>query len=274
MLETLFPFLVGQTADASVSGASQALVLSAAVAGFCTGLLKKSLWPKLDPRIRVVVPLVLGAVAAIAYCLYAGVPWPDAVVIALTSGPLATGVREGAVHVRSVPKPTPGPMTFVLALLMAPQLTGCASFPEVRPYDGENRSGEELCAGITAAAEETASANFYGGMTASLVGGATLATMAAIPDDNLKAGEVPGSAIRAGSAFLAGGLVALGVYLVLGASDLDALAADTKAALVFGDGESVGLERDQVAWSMCMDSWSAYDDAGSKRRVDQIAPVE
>lgn len=267
----LSPLLaLGQTVEGiNVTGTGQALVLSAAVAGFVTQILKKSLWPKLDPRVRALVPILLGAAAAVAYSVYAGVPWPDALIVALTAGPVATGVREAGVHAKKA-----APVLLVGMALGASQ--GCAAFPDVRPYayDNTHRAGEELCADIAKAAEKRASLSFYGGMTASLLGGATLATMAAIPDGNLKLGEVPGSAIRAGSAFLAGGLVALGVYLVFGASDLDALAADTKGAMVFEDGETMGPARDQTAWSMCLDAWSAYDDAGSKRRVDQLAPTE
>jgi hypothetical protein len=271
----LSPLLaLGQTMQGvNVSGTGQALVLSAAVAGFVTALLKPSLFPKLPRQVRILVPVTIGAIVAVAYAIWAGIPWPDAIIVALTGGPVASGVREGVTHAR---KEGPKIVGLLLIGTMSIMTQGCASFPEVKPYtyDDHSRSGEQLCSDIAKAAGEQANGYFYGGWAASILGGGTLATLAAMPDRNLKIGDVDGEAVRAGFAFLAGGVVAAGVYMVLHAAGLDELAADTKAAMVFGDGETMGLNRDQVAWSMCLDSWSAYDDAGSKRRVDQIAPVE
>ena len=154
------------------------------------------------------------------------------------------------------------------AAIFAVLLTGCASWPAVRPYtyDDATRAGEELCAGVSRAASSRASAHFGWGIAASVVGAAGLATLAAVPDRNLVVEKVPGSATRAGISTLAGGLVALGVYLALGASDADALAAAAKNAMLFGEGEEPGPERDRAAWSLCLDAWGAYDDAGAARR--------
>lgn len=246
-------------------GTGQALIISTVVAGFVTRLLKDNLFPRLPREWRLAIPVLAGAAAGIVVSVLGGVPWQEAIVVCLGSGPASVGLHQGAKRAREA--------AAVVAMCALTQgLTGCAAFPRVTPYayDDGRHAGAELCAGLAEAAAERATVGFYGGVAASVVGGAGLATLAAIPDGNLKAGDLPGSAMRAGVSTLAGGLVALGVYAIFGATDADELAAQAKNALMFDEGERPGEERDQTAWSMCLDAWGSYDDAGAARRTQSM----
>lgn len=152
--------------------------------------------------------------------------------------------------------------TLLLLALAAPQ-QACATLPEAPPYAAG--VGGQYAADVSAAASSASSAFFGTGVALSTVGAASLAAFSAIPDGNLKAGEVPGSAIRAGTTVLMSGLVALGAYLIFGSNDLDALAAEVNRARTFGDDEEPGDDRDRWLFSLALEAVAQYHDAGAVR---------
>lgn len=157
----------------------------------------------------------------------------------------------------------------LLAALAVPS-HGCASFPQPGPYtyDGTRRSGAEYATTVAELASSRSDAFFGTGVTLAALGGAGLATFSAIPDQNLKAGEVPGSGVRAGVTVALSTLVALGAYLIVSSNDLTDLAATVSRAQVWGEDETPGEERDRWLLSLVLEAVADYHGAGADRRAE------
>jgi len=75
------------------------LAALAALVVFLTGLLRRpqfgALLDRLPKRARILVPLALGALAAFLASYAGGVPWLEAVVLAVLTGPTAVALHQG-----------------------------------------------------------------------------------------------------------------------------------------------------------------------------------
>jgi len=88
---------IGAVIDAARAG--QWVLFSALIVWVVVWVLQQkwffdALWHKVPKRVRVVIPLVLGAAAGVLASIAGGLPWQEALTIGLVSGPAAITKNE------------------------------------------------------------------------------------------------------------------------------------------------------------------------------------
>lgn len=90
---------IGSVVDAARAG--QWILFASAIVTVLLQLVKQpwlgGLWQKVPPRVRVIVPIVLGAAAAVLASIAGGVPWLEALIVGLFTGPIAVFNNEAFV---------------------------------------------------------------------------------------------------------------------------------------------------------------------------------
>ncbi len=166
----------------------------------------------------------------------------------------------------------------LIALVLAAAVSACTALPPVTAYaprSGETKDHvENYCAELSTRASRRAGQQFATGWALAVTGLLTAGVAASLPDGTLEAGDVPGGATRLGITLVGGAVGILGTYLIGRSQDATALAADTKRALLFGDGERLNEARNRALWNLCIDAYAAYDDEAGRRRGKALEDLE